>query len=206
MHQYRSARGGVVSWRQAETPAAAATLKPTRRDQTHQFRSSRGAVLPYRSGGDTPAAVTVRPGRGYLVRSRSMRARVAAANRASSVSIYRPGSDIAVSGWVASTGVNLYDCINESALDRGDYVTSPNILGASNGVFGLDSPVPAGTWAVEVDAKYINSAAQLRVHLQDAGGTDVGVSSWQALTGSDATYTLTITTTGVATRMSIEVQ
>lgn len=206
MHQYRSARGGVVSWRQAETPAAAATLKPTRRDQTHQFRSSRGAVLPYRSGGDTPAAVTVRPGRGYLVRSRSMRARVAAANRASSVSIYRPGSDIAVSGWVASTGTNLYACIDEAALDRGDYITSPLIPGAGSYVAGLTASLPAGTWDVEVDAKYLDGAAQLRVHLQDAGGSDVGASSWQALTASDATYTLPVTTTGVATRMSIEVQ
>lgn len=125
---------------------------------------------------------------------------------APTASIYRPGSDIAAASWTASAGSDLFACIDETALDRGDHITSPEIPGAGSYVAGLTASLPVGTWAVEVDAKYIDGAAQLRVHLQDAGGTDVGVSSWQSLTGSDATYTLTITTTGVATRMSIEVQ
>jgi hypothetical protein len=46
----------------------------------------------------------------------------------------------------------------------------------------------------------------VRANLLNSSNVSQGVSSWQTLTSSPTTYTLSVTTTGTATRVRIEVQ
>lgn len=118
----------------------------------------------------------------------------------------RPTSDITTTGWSASTGVVLFDMIDEASAADGDYIISPE-LGGSPGpaVFALTPTLAAGNHQIDVRARRTSTAGQVRVILQDSGGTAVGTSAWQSLTASFATYTLGVTTTGTAERVSIEV-
>lgn len=124
---------------------------------------------------------------------------------AGTISVYRPGSDIAVSGWTPSTGTDLYACIDETTASDADYITSPDV-GTTPATFGLTASVPAGTWAVNLRGQFLGTSGQVRVLMQDSGGSTVGTSGWQALTGSFADYTLTVTTSGTAERVRIETQ
>lgn len=120
------------------------------------------------------------------------------------VTITRPGSDIAVSGWTATPGGSLFDTINESAAEDADYITSPDL--STPATFGLTAPVPAGSYTVRLRAQRTASTGQARVALLDAGGTQVGVTAWQALGTTWATHSLAVTTTGTAEQARIEVQ
>jgi hypothetical protein len=132
------------------------------------------------------------------------------------VTIARPGSDITTTGW---TGVpdntNKYANIDEASASDTDYIQSPTVSGTvAPIIFGIvdqgggANTLPVGTWDVHVRATYIDglTASQVRVTLLDSGGTSVGASSWQTVTSSFATYTLSITTTGIAARIKVEVQ
>jgi hypothetical protein len=132
------------------------------------------------------------------------------------VTIARPGSDITTTGWTGvPNNTNKYANIDEASADDSDYVQSPTVSGTvAPIIFGIvdqtGSPntLPVGTWDVHVRATYIDglTASQVRVTLLDSGGTSVGASSWQTVTASFATYTLSITTTGIAARIKVEVQ
>jgi hypothetical protein len=126
--------------------------------------------------------------------------------KAATVSIYRPGSDVTTTGWVASTGGTYYSLIDEVSYDDADYITSPTVGSGSPITMGLTGSVPAGTYDVRVRVKRTGSTGQVKVHLLDSSNTDLGSSSWQTLTTSFASYTLSVTTTGTATRVRIEVQ
>lgn len=119
----------------------------------------------------------------------------------------RPSSDITTTGWSASSGAVLFDMIDEASAADGDYIISPE-LGGSPGpaVFGLTPTLPIGTHQIEIRARRTAGVGQVRVILQDSGGTTVGTSAWQSLTASFATYAPSVTTTGTAARASIEVQ
>jgi hypothetical protein len=125
------------------------------------------------------------------------------------VTIYRPGTDITVTGWTGTPdNVNLYTNIDEASASDADYVTSPNIDG-SQGPFidGLTASVPVGTWDVKYRSDYNSGTAkQVRMTLLDSSNVSVGAGTWQTVTTSFVLYTSTITTTGVATRFKIEVQ
>ena len=170
----------------------------------HLLRS-RGVTLMWRAASAAAAALTVLPPRRYTQSGRR-RARALGPGLIA-ITIFRPVSDVVTTGWTASTGTSLSACVDELTLNRSDYITSP-YTNQSPAMFvaDLNGAMVAGTWTVQIDARYLFGASQVRMHLKDSGGTDVGVSAWQTLTASDATYTLSLTTTGTATRMALEVE
>lgn len=118
-----------------------------------------------------------------------------------------PASDITTTGWSAAPPGSLFSAIDEGTASDTDYIISPD-LSATPGpvVMGLDQSVPAGSYTVSVRARYSLTGGQFRVSLLDSGGTSVGTSSWTSLTNSFATYPISLTTTGTAVRVKIEVQ
>lgn len=121
------------------------------------------------------------------------------------VTISRPNSDIAVSGWVGVPNAALYANVNESTASDAEYIDSPGLSAtATTCTFGLSLPLAAGSYDVGIRAQWVSQSGQLRVVLLDAGGTSVGASSYQALTSSATSYTLPVTTTGSATQARIE--
>ena len=124
---------------------------------------------------------------------------------ATGATVYRPGSDLIVNGWTPSTGSDLFAMLDETTLDRGDYITSPNLT--SPVTMGWTSgPLAAGTYDIAVDFDRTGATGQLRIVLLDSGGSAVGTSSWQAAPASAATTTFNVTTTGASDRFRIEVQ
>jgi hypothetical protein len=126
------------------------------------------------------------------------------------VTVFYPNSDITVTGWTASSGSSLAAMVGETTLDRGTYITSPDLSTSATMSWGDGAghaaSVPVGTWDVDVDGAYLTTSGQVRIVLLDSGGTAVGTSSWQTLTSSDTTYTLSVTTTGVSTKFRYEIQ
>lgn len=122
-----------------------------------------------------------------------------------SVSIYYPNSDIAVDGWVSSDAQPLYTDIDEETASDTDYIISPELTSTASGAtFGLTTSLTAGTYDVNIRARKTETTGQIRVVLKDSGGTSVGATNWQVLTGSYVSYVLRITTTGTATQSTIE--
>ena len=122
----------------------------------------------------------------------------------SAVTIFRPNSDIAVSGWVGTPSSNLFENIDEATLSRTDYITSPDV--STPATFGLTASMVAGVYTVRIDANKTGTTGQIRVRFLNSSSVDVGGSSWQSLTTSATTYTLSATLTGTADRIKIEVQ
>lgn len=122
----------------------------------------------------------------------------------STVTVYRPGGDVITNNWTATPGGTLASCIDDPTLDRGDYITSPNL--SDPATLDWTPPVPAGTWDMVVDGVRLGATGQIRIVCLDAGGSSVGATSWQPLTASATTYTLSVTTSATSTRFRIEVQ
>ena len=123
------------------------------------------------------------------------------------VDVYtHPSSDISITGWVPSTGTDLFACIDEASYDDADYITSPTVGTGSPATLGLSQSLAIGTWSVQVRVKKSGSTGQVRIHLVDSSDTIQGSSGWQSLSGSFSTYTFSITTTDITTRVRIEVQ
>ena len=108
------------------------------------------------------------------------------------------------SGWVPSTGSDLFGCIDESTASDVDYITSPDL--STSATMGLTASVPAGNWAVNVRGRRMGVTGSIRVVLLSSGGAPVGTSSWQPLTAGFADYSFNVTTSGAADRFRIEVQ
>jgi len=122
--------------------------------------------------------------------------------------ITRPNSDITVTGWVGDPdNVNLYANIDEVTPSDTDFIISPS-LGASPGpaIFGISPTLSTGTYDIRFRADRTGASGQIRLLLQDSGGSTVGTSAWQTLTASAAQYTLNVTTSGTASRVRLEVQ
>lgn len=121
--------------------------------------------------------------------------------------IYRPSSDITTTGWTAYPDPPLYAKIDEVIPDDADYIISPS-LGGTPGpvVFGLNQNAPADDYILNIRAKYTFGSGQFRVSMLDSGGVSVGTSAWTSATGSFTTYPISLTTTGIATQVKIEVQ
>lgn len=121
--------------------------------------------------------------------------------------IARPTSDITTTGWSASSGSVLYDMIDEVTPSDTDYIISP-ALNATPGaaVFGIAPTQGSGTYEVRLRGRRTDVSGDIRVLLLDSSGATVGTSPWQALTGTFATYALSVTTTGTAARVRLEVQ
>ena len=121
------------------------------------------------------------------------------------VTVYRPGSDIVVSGWTPSTGTDLFACIDETTYDDVDYISSPGI--GIPTTMGFTSTIPSGTYTIEYRSMYEGpNVSQIRIVLLDSSDTIVGTSSWQTQSTAFTTYTSTITTSGDATKFRIETQ
>lgn len=125
----------------------------------------------------------------------------------SGVTISRPSSDVTTTGWTASSGSVLYDMIDEVTPSDTDYIISPAINSTPGpAVFGITPTQASGTYNVRLRAKRTGATGDIRALLLDSGGATVGTSSWQALTASFAQYTLSVTTTGTAARVQLEVR
>lgn len=131
----------------------------------------------------------------------------AAQQQAGGASISRPSSDITTTGWTASTGTDLYAMLDESVASDADYITSP-ALGSTPGpaIFGIAPTQASGTYSVRTRARRTGTTGQIRALLLDASGTTVGTGSWQVLTNTPTTYDLSVTTSGTAARVRLEVQ
>lgn len=119
--------------------------------------------------------------------------------------ITRPTADVTTTGWTSSTPGPLYADIDEVVADDGDYIISPSLASPTPVTFTLSQTLAAGTWAVRIRTRSTTGSGQIRVVLQDSGGTPVGTSGYQAVTGSFVTYTATVTTSGTAARIQLEV-
>ena len=121
--------------------------------------------------------------------------------------ISRPNSDIVVSGWTSSDAQPLYSDIDETSPSDVDYIYSPDLAGAlTPATFGLTATLPAGTHDVHFRARRTLYSGDARVLLLDSGGSTVGTTAWQTLSAALADYSLSVTTTGTAARVSIEVR
>jgi hypothetical protein len=113
--------------------------------------------------------------------------------------------DVTTTGWTATPSGDYYATLDEAVASDTDYITSPT-LGTGGPITMSIEPVTAGTYDVQIRAAYSGSAGQVRANLLNSSNVSQGVSSWQTLTSSPTTYTLSVTTTGTATRVRIEVQ
>jgi hypothetical protein len=117
----------------------------------------------------------------------------------------RPNSDISVTGWTSSDGAPLYDDIDEVTASDVDYIISPELTSSAVGAtFGLTTSLTAGIYDINIRARKTETTGQIRVVLKDSGGTSVGASNWQVLTGSYGSYVLRVSTSGTATQSTIE--
>lgn len=119
--------------------------------------------------------------------------------------ITRPSADVTTTGWTSSTPGPLYADIDETVANDTDYIISPDLASPTPVTFTLSQSLAAGTWDVRIRTKSTTGSGQIRVRLQDGSGVSVGVSSYQAVTGSFVVYTLQVTTTGSAERIQLEV-
>lgn len=120
--------------------------------------------------------------------------------------VIRPSSDVTTTGWVASSGIIMFDMIDETSASDADYITSPALSTGSPIIMGLTSSLVAGTYTIRIRVTKSRDIGEFRVSLLNDANTQQGVSGWQVITNSYVTYELIITTTGTATRVRIEVQ
>ena len=122
-------------------------------------------------------------------------------------SISRPTADVTTSGWTGNPdNVTLFNNIDETVASDTDYIESPAISGGENAIFGFAPSVAVGTWDVTFHARFTGASAQARIHLLDGSNVSQGVSAWQTVTSSFVPYVASVTTTGTASRVKIEVQ
>ena len=122
------------------------------------------------------------------------------------VSITRPNSDISTAGWTGTPdNTTLFTNIDDEVASDLEYITSPPIAAIESITFGMSS-LAAGTWDVNYRANFVGASAQVRVSLLNGSNAVQGVSSWQTVTSTFDLYTASITTTGAAERVKIEVQ
>lgn len=123
------------------------------------------------------------------------------------ISIYYPASDVEVTGWTASTGVVLANCLDELTLERSDYITSPNVAdpSAQPVVLSLSSPLPAGTWDLSIDIKRLVGLSDYVVELINDSNVVQGFGYLEDSTvNEEVTQILPIVTSGVSTRIRIQ--
>lgn len=115
-------------------------------------------------------------------------------------------SDVTATGWTPSTGGSVAAVVDEVIADDADYVTSPDVTGSQAAYIGnLQNTIYPGTYVARFRAKWERRKGRIRIVLMDSSSNPVGTSNWQDVTDALADYSLTITTTGIASRLSIEV-
>lgn len=122
----------------------------------------------------------------------------------STILIIRLTGDVLTTGWVPSTGILYYDVLDETSFNDSDYVISPTLSSATPLILDITS-LPIGSYIINIRAYKTDTVGQLRLSLLDSSNASQGVSSWQSLTNSYVSYAISITTTGISTRLKIEV-
>jgi hypothetical protein len=117
--------------------------------------------------------------------------------------IFRLISDTTLNGWTAVGAASVAAATNEASPSDAEYGLSPDLTSSYTGSIGS---MPAGTYTVSFRADRTLTQGQMRIRYLDAGNVDVGGTSWQALTGTATTYTLSATTSATATQARVEVQ
>jgi hypothetical protein len=119
------------------------------------------------------------------------------------ITVYRPGSDVAVSGWTpvgaATRAAALADESGATWAESPD-LTTPDTYDLT------PAPFPAGPATARITADRTAGAGSIRAVFLDAAGTPTGTTAWQPLTGTAAEYTLTTTVSALSPRIRIEVQ
>lgn len=115
--------------------------------------------------------------------------------------VYRPGADVSGSWTPVGAGSVAAALADESTSNWGQ---SPDL--SASQTLSWTPNLPAGTWDIPIVADRTGASGQTRIVCLDAGGASVGASAWQALTATQASYTLSVTTTATATQFRIEVQ
>lgn len=118
---------------------------------------------------------------------------------------YRPSSDVVTTGWT-STGTTLAGAINELSPNDATFITSPDVSGTPGAYTADVPPIPAGNYMRRLRARRTGATGEIRLLYLDAGGAEVGVTPWQALTSTMTTYSVGVTLTGIAVRLRIEVR
>lgn len=126
----------------------------------------------------------------------------------SSATLVRPGADVLTTGWLASTGSDLFAMLDETSADDADYIYR-DLAGSDPYVFelwlsGVAYSLPAGSHVVRMRADVTAGAAQARLLLLDASDNVVGTGAWQSLTPGLATATFTVDSAASATKGRIE--
>lgn len=119
-----------------------------------------------------------------------------------------PALDDSLSGW---TGVpdntNVYSNVNEVSRSDTEYMQSPAITGSQGAaIYLLNNSLAAGVWEIDMASKYTVASAQIKYTLLNSSNVSVGDTGWISLTNSFADYSPTITTTGISTKIKVEVQ
>lgn len=124
-----------------------------------------------------------------------------------SISQFSPSADVQIAGWTPTPAGAIFDTLNEADTPSdADYVTSPLLRSAAElCIMALSSSMAAGNYTVSVRAATTSGTGNLRARFLDASGADVGVTALQAITSTLTTYSLSVTLTGTATQVQLEV-
>lgn len=119
---------------------------------------------------------------------------------------FRPVADVTVTGWTVTGAATHAAALNEDTASGSEYVTSPALSSTPvSEILALDKPLPAGTYTFQVQASVSAGAGFVRLSALDGSNVAQGTSADQPITTTPTTYSLTVTTTGAATRLRIEV-
>jgi hypothetical protein len=118
-----------------------------------------------------------------------------------------PESDVEVTGWTPSTGVDVYAVLDEpGAPDDGDYATAQADSNPALTLGGTWTVPPGTTHRVRVRTAVTEGAHQVRALLLNGSNVEQGASAWTDIDATVTTHLLTVTTTGDAVRCKVETQ
>jgi hypothetical protein len=120
------------------------------------------------------------------------------------MSTVAPNSDVSAIGWSAQPLGAYYIAIAVASADDPDYIYTP-VNGASAATFGLAASIASGSHTARVRAGTASGTASIRVRLLTTADVSVGLSNYQTVAATPATYAFPITSTGVADRIRLEV-
>lgn len=118
---------------------------------------------------------------------------------------YRPISDGTTTGW-STTGASFFGALNETPASDASYVTSPAVAGSPGPLVMGINPIAAGTYVARFRARRTLTVGEVRQVFLTSGDVQVGATAWQALTNSFALYEPTVTLTGTAAKVRLEVR
>ena len=113
-----------------------------------------------------------------------------------------PSSDVVTTGWTPTPVGACFSCLDEPVASDADFITT-SIAAANSAIFGLASPVQAGTHTIDIRVSCSTGTAFAVVGLVDASFTTVAASAWQPIDTTLTTYSLSITTTVETTMIAM---